>query len=234
MKALLGLLPFVFALPAFANLGNDIQSQCSVPALNLQSNANDIAQGRLIEARQIKEYFTGQTASRSEVTADRDSLNHYRMQVKVEGVKFAQSKCILGLIEKRVGAGAKISKLNESAEGRKVLAEYEAYVKAQQKKLEEIRVKLQQCEKKNDAAQKRECQLTAYNEEVGLHEPAALFAEIQKAGSVGFIDGRQDVLSTYRDNRLNAIRDTIKELNDQLAASGDRFSAPANDASGTR
>lgn len=84
MKALYVLLPLAFAVPALANLGNEIQSQCSVQALNLQSNAKDIAQGRLVEARQIKEYFTGQTSSRSEVAADRDSLNHYRMQVKVD------------------------------------------------------------------------------------------------------------------------------------------------------
>lgn len=234
MKALLVLLTFGAVLPARADLGADIRAQCSVSALNLQSHAREIAEGRLVEARQLQEYFTGRTANRSEVTADRDSLNHYRMQVKVEGVKFAQSKCILGLIEKRVGAGAKVSKLKDTAEGRKVLAEYEAFVKTEKKKLEEIRAALAACEKKTDANAQRDCRLQAYADEAGHHEPAALFEELQRAGRLGFIDGRQDVLSAYRDNRLNAIRDFIKELNDTLAGSGDRFAPAPAATDGTR
>lgn len=213
----------VFAVTAHADLGTDIRSQCSVQGLRLESAAAKIASGRLVEARQLKEYFTGQTTHRSEVAADAESLNHYRMQVQVENVKYQQSRCILGLIEKRVGANAKISKLKDSAEGRKLLAEYEAFVKSEHAKLNEIRQALAACEKLKDVAAARECKLKSYAEEVGHFEPTALFEEIQKAGRVGFIDGRQDVLATYTQNRLNGIRDFIKELNDTLGSSGDRF-----------
>lgn len=231
MNAIVMLSLFAVSHFAHANLGSDIGSQCSVSALNLQSNARNIAEGRLVEARQIQEYFSQTTASRSEVTADRESLNHYRMQVKVEGVKYAQNKCILDLIEKRVGGTSRVSKLKDTPEGRKVLAEFEDYAKTAKTKLNDIREKLKACEKQKD---KRECQLKAYAEEVELHAPLALLEDLQKAGKVGFIDGRQDVLGTYRENRLQAIRDMIKEMNDTLTSSGDRFTPAPESAEGQR